>query len=191
MAQQVDYMSGHEFLQFPDALEETHHYQARLWEISTRPVLPSICFDRALLTQMGLWDQLLPFLHLTWTHLEGAFTFTCQDWERHMAMTDDIAYKELMLEFFSTCVYTLVSREPRANLVRFRLGGQSRECTLWEFARKTGIYTEAEVGSIHFPPFLTACFSDHPPRAGDEVLWAEMSNEHFDAGGLKCEVVND
>ncbi|KAI3752080.1 hypothetical protein L2E82_23242 [Cichorium intybus] len=109
--------------QFPAALEETRRYQARLQGINTRVVQPAVYFDRAILTASGLWDQLLPFLHHTWTHLEVAFQFTCQGWDRLMVREDDIACKELMLEFFSTCIYEPASEEPKAHLIRFRLGG--------------------------------------------------------------------
>ncbi|KAI3516108.1 hypothetical protein L1887_15018 [Cichorium endivia] len=98
-------MPYHPFLQFHDVLEKTQQYQGRLRAISTRPVLPAIHFDQVVLTVMGLWEQLLPFLHRTWTHTDGAFTFTCQGWDRLIGQEDDVAYKELMLEFFLTCAY--------------------------------------------------------------------------------------
>ncbi|KAI3509183.1 hypothetical protein L1887_24260 [Cichorium endivia] len=183
--QQVDYMPENSFLEFPGVLEETQQYQAQLRAISTRPVQPAIHFDRPVLTATGLWDQLLRFLHRTWTHAEGAYTFTCQGWDTLMAREDDMAYKELMLKFFSTCIYAPASREPRAHLIRFRLGGQSRERSLRDFSRRTEIYTEAEVGNIHFQPFLITCITDQPQRVADEVVWAEMSNEQFDAGEAK------
>ncbi|KAI3700111.1 hypothetical protein L2E82_44728 [Cichorium intybus] len=78
IAEQGAYRPGHQFLQFPNMLEETPHYRTRLRELRYRAVVGAISFDRALLTIVGLWDQLLPFIRRTWMHSEGAFTFTCQ-----------------------------------------------------------------------------------------------------------------
>ncbi|KAI3700112.1 hypothetical protein L2E82_44729 [Cichorium intybus] len=76
-----------------------------------------------------------------------------------------------MLEFLSTSRYTPASWERRAQLVCFRLGGQSRECTLWEFDRSIWLYTETEIGGIHFPSFFAACFRDQPQKEANAVTW--------------------
>ncbi|KAI3701087.1 hypothetical protein L2E82_45731 [Cichorium intybus] len=78
---------GHPFLQFPEILESTPEYA-------------------------GLWAELEPFLHRTWS--VGGFTFTCHGWERLMANGDDVVYTELLLEFLSTVRYTPASREARS-----------------------------------------------------------------------------
>ncbi|KAI3516407.1 hypothetical protein L1887_15322 [Cichorium endivia] len=44
-----------------------------------------------------------------------------------MATADDVVYKELVLEFLSTCRYAPASQEARSHMIRFRLGAMSNE----------------------------------------------------------------
>ncbi|KAI3691546.1 hypothetical protein L2E82_49911 [Cichorium intybus] len=161
-------------------LDDTPQYEARRDELSSRPVLAVVQLDWALLTQAGLWAELQPFIQHTWA--DGEHTFTCHGWDRLMANEEDVVYKELLLEFLSTCRYTLASRESQPQMIRFRLAGESRECNLREFGRRTGIYTEAELHSRHFVPFLRACIKGQPQRDANVVIWAAMSNDLFEAG---------
>ncbi|KAI3790872.1 hypothetical protein L2E82_04262 [Cichorium intybus] len=102
-----------------------------------------------------------------------------------MANQDDTIYTELLLEFLSTVYYALASREARSRLVSFRLGGVSRECSLRDFGRRTGIYTEEELQSRHFTPFLQACIQGRPDRAANATIWATLSNLQFEAGSAR------
>ncbi|KAI3700991.1 hypothetical protein L2E82_45632 [Cichorium intybus] len=70
-------------------------------------------------------------------------------------------------------------------MIRFRLGGKSRECNLREFGRCVGIYTTAELASRHFVPFLRACIQGKPDRDANAVIWAAMSDDQFEAGSAR------
>ncbi|KAI3724154.1 hypothetical protein L2E82_35922 [Cichorium intybus] len=138
---------------------------------------------QTLLYKAGLWGELEPFIHRTWS--AGEFTFTCHGWERLMANQEDIVYTELLLEFLSTVHYAPASREARSKLISFRLGGVSRDCSLQEFGRCSEIYTEEDLQSRHFTPFLQACIQGQPDRAANATIWATLSNVQFEAGSAR------
>lgn len=87
-----------------------------------------------------------------------------------MATQDDVVYTELLLEFLSTVRYAPGSTEARSRLVRFRLGGVPKECSLREFGRRTGIYTEEDLRHRHFTPFFHACVQGQPERDANAVV---------------------
>ncbi|KAI3767684.1 hypothetical protein L2E82_18016 [Cichorium intybus] len=180
---EMAFRHDHPFLHFPEILESTPEYMTRRDELISRRVLEATIFYRDILTQAGLWAEIEPFLHRTWS--AGEFTFTCHDWERLMANQDDIVYTELLLEFLSTVHYAPSTREVRSRPISIRLGGVSKECSLRDFRRRTEIYTEEELQSRHFAPFLWACIQGQPDRAANATIWATISDVRFEAGSAR------
>ncbi|KAI3723870.1 hypothetical protein L2E82_35631 [Cichorium intybus] len=144
----MSFRLDHQFLQFPKGPVSSLEYSSRRDALVGRRVLEVTIIDWDILRDAGLWGELEPFLHRTWTH--GDASFTCQGWDRLMANEEDTIYTELLLEFLSTVQFAPGSADPRARLIRFRLGGVHRECNLREFGRRTGIYTEADLQHRHF-----------------------------------------
>ncbi|KAI3700942.1 hypothetical protein L2E82_45583 [Cichorium intybus] len=124
---------NHDFLQFPEGPAASAEYRSRRDALTGHRVLEATVIDRAILGEAGLWGEIEPFLHRTWTHRDASFT--CRGWDRIMATDEDVVYTELLLEFLSTIEYTPKATDPQARLIRFRLGGEHRECSLREFAR--------------------------------------------------------
>ncbi|KAI3518390.1 hypothetical protein L1887_07072 [Cichorium endivia] len=145
----------HDFLQFPKGPATSIDYTSRREALVGRPVLEATVIDRDILRDVGLWGAIRPFLHHTWTH--GEASFTCRGWDMIMATEDDIVYTELLLEFISTIQYAPRASDPRSRMLRFRLGGEQRECNLRKFGRRVGLYTPADLQHRHFTQFLGAC----------------------------------
>ncbi|KAI3723924.1 hypothetical protein L2E82_35686 [Cichorium intybus] len=145
----MEFRQDHPFLRFPEVLEDTPQYIARRHELSSRPVLAAVQLDRMILTQAGLWAELEPFIYRTWTNRE--YTFTSHDWDRLMANEDDVVYKELLLEFLSTC--RSHRHHERHGLRWFGL----------DWGREPGVQ------------------SPQPRRDANATIWAEMSDDQFEA----------
>ncbi|KAI3689974.1 hypothetical protein L2E82_47946 [Cichorium intybus] len=135
---------------------------------------------RDILRDAGLWGEIEPFLHRTWTHEEASFT--CRGWDRIMATDEDVVYTELLLEFVSTIQFAPRAGDPHSRLVRFRLGGVHRQCNLREFGRRTGIYTEQDLQHRYFTRFFGSCIQGEPERPPNMEVWAPLSNVMYEAG---------
>ncbi|KAI3691390.1 hypothetical protein L2E82_49749 [Cichorium intybus] len=170
----------HQFLQFPKGLDSSVEFASRRDALIGRRVLEATIIDRDILRDVGLWGEIEPFLHRTWTH--GDASFTCRGWDRLMANQDDTLYTELLLEFLSTVRFSPGLTEARSRLVRFRLWGVPRECNHRDFGRRTGIYTEADLQHQHFAPFLRACVQGQPARDANAEVWTPLSNVFYRAG---------
>ncbi|KAI3509086.1 hypothetical protein L1887_24112 [Cichorium endivia] len=156
----------HPFLQFPEGLDSSEEYVSRKEALISRRVLEATIIDRDNLRDAGLWAEIEPFLHRTW--VDGEATFTCRGWDRLMANQEDVVYTEILLEFLSTVRYAPGSSEAWSKLVRFRLGGVPRECSLRSLGgaraftrRRTSradtsrrFFTRALRGSPHGMPML-------------------------------------
>ncbi|KAI3751353.1 hypothetical protein L2E82_22436 [Cichorium intybus] len=170
----MSFRLDHPFLQFPTELDSSVEYISRRDAHIGRRVLVATIIDRDILRDAGLWGEIEPFLHRTWTH--GDALYTCRGWDRLMATQDDTVYTELLLEFLATVRYVPGSQEARSRLIRFRLGGVPRECSLWDFGRRTGIYTEADLQHRHFAQFFHACIQGQPERDANPVICTLLSN---------------
>ncbi|KAI3700325.1 hypothetical protein L2E82_44951 [Cichorium intybus] len=111
---EMAFRRNHPFLQFPDILESLVEYTQRRDALIARRILDATILGRDILIEAGLWAEIEPFLHHTWS--AGEFTFTCRGWDRLMANQDDIVYTELLLEFLSTVHYAPALQEVRSSL---------------------------------------------------------------------------
>ncbi|KAI3723592.1 hypothetical protein L2E82_35312 [Cichorium intybus] len=170
----------HDFLQFLEGPASSVEYSSRRDALIGRRVLEATVIDREILRDAEFWGAIEPFLHRTCTH--GDASFTCRGWDRLMATEEDVVYTELLLEFLSTTQFAPRASDPRSRIVRFRLGGEQRECNLREFGRRVGIYTEADLQHRHFTQFLWACIQGQPERLGNAEVWAPLSIIFYEAG---------
>ncbi|KAI3766052.1 hypothetical protein L2E82_16100 [Cichorium intybus] len=173
----------HPFLQFPAELASSVEYTSRRDALTSRRVLEATVIDRDILRDAGLWGAIEPFLHRTWTHEEASFT--CHGWDRIMATDEDVVYTELLLEFISTIQFAPRAGDPRSRLVRFRLGGEHRECNLREFGRRVGLYTPEDLQHRYFTRFFGSCNQEEPDRAPNMEVWASLSNVRYEAGASR------
>ncbi|KAI3751986.1 hypothetical protein L2E82_23083 [Cichorium intybus] len=163
-----------------EGLVSSAEYISRRDALIGRRVLEATVIDRDILRGAGLWSEIEPFLHRTWTH--GEASFTCRAWDKIMAIEEDVVYTELLLEFLSTIHFAPRASDPRSRIVRFRLGGAQRECNLQEFGRRVGLYTPADLQHRPFTQFLGACIQGQPERPGNMEVWAPLSNVIYEAG---------
>ena len=99
-----------------------------------------------------------------------------------MATDEDVVYTELLLEFISTIQFAPRAGYPRSRLVRFRLGGEHRECNLREFGRRVGLYTQDDLQHRYYTRFFGSCIQGESDRAPNMEVWAALSNIRYEAG---------
>lgn len=83
-------------------------------------------------------------------------------------------YREISVYFFSAVYFeerTVDSTYGKA--LTFRLGGEYRECSLVEFTRRKGLYSEEETRSPYF--FFRGCSRDFTTRTIDVEFWTPSS----------------
>lgn len=133
----------HRFVEFTEGSPGTAEAMRRLPVLAGREIDVAPSLDRTLAAASGITARLEQYLVRTWTSVDGERSFTCRGWDRLIA-ANETCYKEIILEFLGTCDWGVRSDDLSQRIVRFRLGGIWRECTVVELARRGGIYTEEE-----------------------------------------------
>ncbi|KAI3690592.1 hypothetical protein L2E82_48716 [Cichorium intybus] len=132
----MSFRLNHQFLQFPEGLDRSVEFASRRDALVGRRVLEATIIDRDILKDAGIWGEIEPFLHCTWTH--GDASFTCRGWDRLMANQEDIVYTELLLEFLSTVCFA-----PRSTEALSRLGQPARAANAEVWAPLSNVFYEA------------------------------------------------
>ncbi|KAI3493333.1 hypothetical protein L1887_42003 [Cichorium endivia] len=83
----MSFRLDHPFLQFPEGPASSVEYSSRRDALIGRRVLEATIIDRDILRDAGLWGEIEPFLHRTWTHEDASFT--CRGWDRLMANEEE------------------------------------------------------------------------------------------------------
>ncbi|CAI9289743.1 unnamed protein product [Lactuca saligna] len=149
-------------------------YLNNLSLLLTKEIDISHSFDWGLASQIGL-DELIRYF-LTYTHLDtsGVPLFVCRSWDKLFKFQEP-AYREFLLELYSTVSYDPRKTPDDRTTFFFRLAGVSRECSAIELATKVGIYTADETRSVHFPTFLVDCVTTRPNDYNENTFRVEIT----------------
>ncbi|KAJ0510598.1 hypothetical protein HanRHA438_Chr11g0516661 [Helianthus annuus] len=97
-------------------------------------------------------------------------------------------YRELCLEFLSTYEFqTPCTDYSYARSITFRMAGVERSCSLIEFAKRMGLYTDKEMETDVFLKGLTKLPDDVSP----EQVWAQIGERPYRAYFLKNTQLRD
>ncbi|KAI7746769.1 hypothetical protein M8C21_025279 [Ambrosia artemisiifolia] len=159
----------HPWLQFPDGSPGGE----RLAELLKRQFATTWTVD---------WDT-LKTLHLH----DRAKDMMGPVWLRFFSIKH-LQYKELCLEFLSTYEFqTPCTDYSYGRSIRFRMAGIERSCSLIEFSRRMGLYTDEEMETDIFLKGLTKLPSDVSPQQ----FWAQIGEGPYQGKFLKSTRLKD
>ncbi|KAM0065065.1 hypothetical protein Hdeb2414_s0003g00110411 [Helianthus debilis subsp. tardiflorus] len=97
-------------------------------------------------------------------------------------------YRELCLEFLTTYEFqTPCTDYSYARSITFRMAGVERSCSLIEFAKRMGVYTDEEMETDVFLKGLTKLPDDVSP----EQVWAQIGEGPYQANMVKSTRLKD